>query len=81
MLQVKVTTLTDKRLRLIYDVISGIRVLKMNAWEWCFRDLVSGVRRYVFSSGKWDKWCSGTRVSFYHFMYASWILRLRVRNC
>ena len=48
MLQEKVTTLTDKRLRLIYDVISGIRVLKMNAWEWCFRDLVSGIRRYAF---------------------------------
>ena len=55
MLQEKVTTLTDKRLRLIYDVISGIRVLKMNAWEWCFRDLVSGIRRYVFRKGKWDK--------------------------
>ncbi|KAL9960218.1 hypothetical protein ACROYT_G033645 [Oculina patagonica] len=44
-LQEKVARLTDRRLRLIYDVVSGIRVLKMNAWEWCFRDLVSGVRR------------------------------------
>ncbi|XP_022781314.1 multidrug resistance-associated protein 4-like [Stylophora pistillata] len=43
-LQDKVARLTDKRLRLIYDVISGIRVLKMNAWEWCFYDLVSKVR-------------------------------------
>ena len=44
-LQDKVAKLTDRRLRLICDIISGIRVLKMNAWEWCFRDLVSGVRR------------------------------------
>ncbi|KAL9960216.1 hypothetical protein ACROYT_G033643 [Oculina patagonica] len=47
--------LTDRRLRLIYDVVSGIRVLKMNAWEWCFRDLVSSVRRselnFVYKNG------------------------------
>ena len=48
MLQDKVVRLTDRRLQLICDVISGIRVLKMNAWEWCLRDLVSSVRRYVF---------------------------------
>ena len=47
-LQDKAAKLTDRRLQMIRDVISGIRVLKMNAWEWCFRDLVSGVRRYVF---------------------------------
>lgn len=47
-LQDRVAGLTDKRLQLVNDVISGIRVLKMNAWEWCFRDLVNGVRRYVF---------------------------------
>lgn len=47
-LQDRVAGLTDKRLKLVNDVISGIRVLKMNAWEWCFRDLVNGVRRYVF---------------------------------
>ena len=46
-LQEKVATLTDRRMRIINDVVCGIRVLKMNAWEWCFRDLVSGVRRYV----------------------------------
>ena len=44
----KAARMTDKRLRLIHDVISGIRVLKMNAWEWCFHDLVSEVRRYEF---------------------------------
>ena len=48
-LEGKVTKLNDRRMRLIYDVVSGIRLLKMNAWEWCFRDLVSGVRRYVVS--------------------------------
>ncbi len=47
LLQDKVAKLSDRRMQIIYDVVSGIRVLKMNAWEWCFRDLVSDVRRYV----------------------------------
>lgn len=46
-LEDKVAKLSDRRMQMIYDVVSGIRVLKMNAWEWCFRDLVSDVRRYV----------------------------------
>ena len=53
-LQDRVARLTDKRLQLVYDVISGIRVLKMNAWEWCFRDLVYGVRRYVVNFFLWN---------------------------
>ena len=32
-LQDKAAKMTDKRLRQMHDVISGIRVLKMNAWE------------------------------------------------
>ena len=51
-LQDKAARITDSRLRLIHDVISGIRVLKMNAWEWCFHDLVSEVRRYEFPCKK-----------------------------
>ena len=54
LLQDRVARLTDKRLQLVYDVISGIRVLKMNAWEWCFRDLVYGVRRYVINLFLWN---------------------------
>ncbi|KAL9960115.1 hypothetical protein ACROYT_G033523 [Oculina patagonica] len=45
LLEDKVAKLSDRRMQIIYDVVSGIRVLKMNAWEWCFRDLVSNVRR------------------------------------
>ena len=53
-LQDRVAELTDKRLQLVHDVMSGIRVLKMNAWEWCFRDLVYGVRRYVVNFVFWN---------------------------
>ena len=45
-LRVKTTVLTDRRLSIVSDVICGIRLLKMNAWEWKFEDLVRRIRRY-----------------------------------
>ena len=39
--------ITDKRLEVIKEIITGIRVVKMYAWEWNFRDLVAQVRRLV----------------------------------
>ena len=38
---------TDKRLMIIKEIITGIRVVKMYAWEWNFRDLVAQIRRFV----------------------------------
>lgn len=38
---------TDKRLEIMKEIITGIRVVKMYAWEWNFRDLVAQVRRLV----------------------------------
>ena len=35
----------DKRLEMMKDIITGIRVVKMYAWEWNFRDLVAQIRR------------------------------------
>ena len=36
---------TDKRLVVMNEIISGIRAVKMYAWEWNFRDLVRNIRR------------------------------------
>ena len=36
---------TDKRVKVMNEVISGIRVIKMYAWEYAFRDLVSSIRK------------------------------------
>jgi len=36
---------TDKRLEIMREIIAGIRVVKMYAWEWNFRDLVAHIRR------------------------------------
>lgn len=38
---------TDKRLQVIKEIVAGIRVVKMYAWEWNFRDLVAHLRRCV----------------------------------
>ena len=39
--------ITDKRLEIMKEIIAGIRVVKMYAWEWNFRDLVARLRRLV----------------------------------
>ena len=43
--QRKAAGFTDRRLALINEIIHGIRAVKMNAWEWNFRDKVNRVRR------------------------------------
>ena len=37
--------MTDKRVKVMNEVLSGIRVIKMYAWEYAFRDLVATIRR------------------------------------
>lgn len=42
----KTAALTDSRIRTMNEVVSGIRIIKMYAWEKPFAALVSDVRRY-----------------------------------
>lgn len=39
--------LTDSRLRLMNEIISGMRVIKMYSWEKPFADLVAKARKYI----------------------------------
>ena len=39
---------TDKRIRVMNEVIVGIRVIKMYAWEYAFKRVVSKIRRLGF---------------------------------
>ena len=41
--------MTDKRLEIMKEIITGIRVVKMYAWEGNFTDLVAQIRRLVFN--------------------------------
>ena len=45
-LRVKAAAFTDERLVVMNEIISGIRAVKMYAWEWNFRDAVCDLRRY-----------------------------------
>jgi hypothetical protein len=36
---------TDKRLAVMSEIISGIRAVKMYAWEWNYKDVVGKLRR------------------------------------
>ena len=43
----KAAAQTDKRLEIMKEIIAGIRVVKMYAWEGNFMDLVAEIRRFV----------------------------------
>lgn len=45
MLRSKSAALADKRIRIMNEVLSGIRIIKMYAWEKPFAALVTEVRR------------------------------------
>ena len=38
---------TDKRLEIMKEIVAGIRLVKMYAWEWNFREMVAQIRRFV----------------------------------
>ena len=44
-LRSKTAALTDDRISKMSEVISGIKTIKMNAWEKSFIDLISRLRR------------------------------------
>ena len=44
-LRMRAAQVTDKRLAVMNEIISGIRAVKMYAWEWPYRDTVRQTRR------------------------------------
>ena len=47
--RLKSTPITDKRVLIMNEVITGIRVIKMYAWEYAFKHVVSKLRKYVYT--------------------------------
>ena len=43
----KAAKLTDRRVKVMNEIITGIRVIKMYAWEYAFSHVVTAVRRLV----------------------------------
>ena len=44
--RIKQASATDKRLTAMNEIITGIRAVKMYAWEWNYRDIIKRLRRY-----------------------------------
>lgn len=44
----KIALKTDERVKLMSEIVSGIQVIKMYAWEKPFDKLVAIARRYVY---------------------------------
>ena len=45
--RLKSATVTDKRVKVMNELISGVRLIKMYAWEWAFREYVKEIRLLV----------------------------------
>ena len=50
----KALRISDKRMRIILDVVSGIRQVKANVWEHVFHSLIQKTRKYVIRSLLFD---------------------------
>lgn len=44
-LRYKAAVFTDQRLAVMNEIISGIRAVKMYAWEWNFKEILCDLRR------------------------------------
>ena len=45
LLRFKSARVTDKRVRVMNEIISGMRLIKMYAWEWAFHEYVKRIRK------------------------------------
>ena len=43
--RLKSAKVTDKRVRVMNEIISGMRLIKMYAWEWAFHEYVKRIRK------------------------------------
>ena len=46
--RLKSARVTDKRVRVMNEIISGMRLIKMYAWEWAFHEYVKKIRKSAF---------------------------------
>ncbi|KAH8365091.1 hypothetical protein KR084_001279, partial [Drosophila pseudotakahashii] len=61
MLHLKAAERTDNRIRMVNEIISGIRVLKMYAWELPFEKMVAKARQKEMNSIRQEQYISGFR--------------------
>ena len=52
--------LAERRIRVMTEVLTGIRTIKVNCWEPPFTNLVNAVRRYSTIKYRVKFWCCDT---------------------
>ena len=58
-------TLTDKRVKLMSEVLAGMRVIKMYAWEKTFAKVIGGVRSQEVKNIRKTNYLQGVIYSYY----------------
>ncbi|KAH8281368.1 hypothetical protein KR054_000153, partial [Drosophila jambulina] len=66
--RLKTALRTDKRLRMINEIISGIQVIKMYAWESPFKRLVAHARQKEVNAIRYGSYIKGILASFPIFL-------------
>ena len=48
--RLKSAKVTDKRVKVMNEIISGMRLIKMYAWEWAFHEYVKKIRKLAINN-------------------------------
>ena len=48
--RLKAAKVTDNRVRVMNEIISGMRLIKMYAWEWAFHEYVKKIRKLAVNN-------------------------------
>ena len=61
--RLKAAKVTDNRVRVMNEIISGMRLIKMYAWEWAFHEYVKKIRKFVLTLllSQYVNVCAGRR--------------------
>lgn len=70
----KVAQRTDNRVGIMNEIINGIQVIKMYAWEIPFRKVVAEARRYEIKQIRYSAYIFGINLSSFVFIESTFSL-------
>lgn len=61
----KTAMITDKRIKLMGEIISAMKLIKVYCWEQSFADVISGIRKREIHMMKWSALLKGTNSALF----------------
>ena len=61
----KTSAQTDKRVKIMSELLSGMRVIKMYAWENAFKKIINAIRAKEVDFLRKSNYIKGSNLSFY----------------